>query len=169
MSNGTPAAATSAAVDGGGHEAGEPQGSQAAWRRHHTVFTNAKGGMASVDMEHVQRVVYEMSKVARTSVLASCACRPVRARSRCTSAECTYPHHCCWPVIRCLVECCFDMQNSAHFRNEQRKQAQTEERIARLKRQGAALTQDQLAGHQRCACSLLLSRSSSNWLKLSVP
>jgi hypothetical protein len=48
----------------------------------------------------------------------------------------------------------FHVQNSAHFRNEQRKQAQAEERIARLKRQAAALTQGQLAGHQRCAWSL---------------
>ena len=34
-----------------------------AWRRHHTVFTNAKAGMDGVDKEHVQRVVFEMSKV----------------------------------------------------------------------------------------------------------
>lgn len=40
-----------------GHEGSE------AWRDWHTVFTNAKAGMASVDKEHVQRVVYEMSKV----------------------------------------------------------------------------------------------------------
>ena len=66
MSTETPAAAASAAEDGGGRGPEEPQASQAAWRRHHTVFTNAKGGMASVDMEHVQRVVYEMSKVATT-------------------------------------------------------------------------------------------------------
>ncbi len=34
-----------------------------AWRKHHTVFTNAKAGMDKVDHDHVQRVVYEMSKV----------------------------------------------------------------------------------------------------------
>jgi hypothetical protein len=69
MSNETPATASGVAVDGGGHGTEEPQASQAAWRRHHTVFTNAKGGMASVDMEHVQRVVYEMSKVTRHTIL----------------------------------------------------------------------------------------------------
>lgn len=56
----------SAQPDGGASGSGDdaaPQASQAAWRRHHTVFTNAKGGMVGVDMEHVQRVVYEMSKV----------------------------------------------------------------------------------------------------------
>ena len=42
-----------------------PQG-DGAWRKHHTVFTNAKAGMDKVDHDHVQRVVYEMSKV-RTS------------------------------------------------------------------------------------------------------
>ncbi len=35
---------------------------QGAWRKHHTVFTNAKAGMDSVDRDHVQRIVYEMSK-----------------------------------------------------------------------------------------------------------
>lgn len=34
-----------------------------AWRKHHTVFTNAKAGMDKVDHDHVQRIVYEMSKV----------------------------------------------------------------------------------------------------------
>ncbi len=45
-------------------------------------------------------------------------------------------------------------EDSAHFKNEQRKQAQTEERIARLKKQAAGLTQGQLAGHQRCVVYL---------------
>ena len=45
--------------DGGGTQ----QASQAPWKRHHTVFTNAKAGMDGVDKDHVQRVVYEMSKV----------------------------------------------------------------------------------------------------------
>ncbi len=51
--------------------AGEPQGQpktatqegQEGWRKMNTVFTNAKAGMAGVDKEHVQKVVYEMSKV----------------------------------------------------------------------------------------------------------
>lgn len=37
--------------------------SHAAWADYQTVFTNAKAGMQGVDKEHVQRVVYEMSKV----------------------------------------------------------------------------------------------------------
>jgi hypothetical protein len=49
-----------------------------------------------------------------------------------------------------LFQVSVNVQNSAHFRNEQRKQAQTEERIARLQRQAAALSPGQLAGHQRC-------------------
>ncbi|KXZ53568.1 hypothetical protein GPECTOR_6g485 [Gonium pectorale] len=34
----------------------------APWQDYQTVFTNAKAGMEGVDKEHVQRVVYEMSK-----------------------------------------------------------------------------------------------------------
>jgi hypothetical protein len=41
------------------------------------------------------------------------------------------------------------VQNSAHFANEQRKQAQTDARIARLKAQAAQLTPAQLAAHQK--------------------
>ena len=41
------------------------------------------------------------------------------------------------------------VQNSAHFANEQRKQAQTDARIARLKAQAAQLTPAQLAAYQR--------------------
>ncbi len=37
--------------------------SNAAWADYQTIFTNAKAGMEGVDKEHVQRVVYEMSKV----------------------------------------------------------------------------------------------------------
>lgn len=40
-------------------------GSAEAWRDWHTVFTNAKAGMQDVDKAHVQRIVYEMSKVGR--------------------------------------------------------------------------------------------------------
>eukprot|EP00208_Stichococcus_sp_RCC1054_P006025 CAMPEP_0206147638 /NCGR_PEP_ID=MMETSP1473-20131121/34031_1 /ASSEMBLY_ACC=CAM_ASM_001109 /TAXON_ID=1461547 /ORGANISM="Stichococcus sp, Strain RCC1054" /LENGTH=946 /DNA_ID=CAMNT_0053544649 /DNA_START=259 /DNA_END=3099 /DNA_ORIENTATION=+ len=81
------------------------QGSQGqgAWRRHHTVFTNAKAGMDGVDRDHVQRVVYEMSK------------------------------------------------DSAHFRNEQRKQAQTDGKIARLRERAARLSPAELASHLRAA------------------
>ena len=41
----------------------QPSQGQGAWRKHHTVFTNAKAGMDGVDRDHVQRIVYEMSKV----------------------------------------------------------------------------------------------------------
>lgn len=46
-----------------------------------------------------------------------------------------------------LSSCC--MQDSAHFANEQRKQAQTDARIARLKAQAAQLSPAQLAAYQR--------------------
>ena len=45
------------------------------------------------------------------------------------------------------------MQNSAHFKNEQRKQAQTDERIARLKQHAAAIPPMQLAAYLRYALS----------------
>jgi hypothetical protein len=41
------------------------------------------------------------------------------------------------------------LQNSAHFANEQRKQAQTDARIARLKVQAAQVTPAQLAAFQK--------------------
>ncbi|KAK9862384.1 hypothetical protein WJX84_004497 [Apatococcus fuscideae] len=66
-----------------------------------TVFTNAKAGMAGVDKEHVQKVVYEMSK------------------------------------------------NSPHFKNEQRKQKQTDERIAKMKQRAHGISQTDLAGLTR--------------------
>ena len=40
-------------------------------------------------------------------------------------------------------------QDSAHFKNEQRKQAQTDERIKRLQEKAAALSPAELAAHQR--------------------
>ena len=43
------------------------QQSQEQWRKMNTVFTNAKAGMAGVDKEHVQKVVYEMSKAGLTN------------------------------------------------------------------------------------------------------
>ena len=42
---------------------------EGAWKKHHTVFTNAKAGMDKVDKDHVQKIVYEMSKVPTTSRL----------------------------------------------------------------------------------------------------
>jgi hypothetical protein len=40
-------------------------------------------------------------------------------------------------------------KDSAHFANEQRKQAQTDARIARLRAQAGQLSAAQLAAHQR--------------------
>ncbi|KAK9819455.1 hypothetical protein WJX74_007636 [Apatococcus lobatus] len=77
------------------------QQSQEQWRKMNTVFTNAKAGMAGVDKEHVQKVVYEMSK------------------------------------------------NSPHFKNEQRKQKQTDERLARMKQRAQNVSQTELAGLTR--------------------
>lgn len=34
-----------------------------AWENHQTVFTNGKAGMVGYDKDHVQKIVYEMSKV----------------------------------------------------------------------------------------------------------
>jgi hypothetical protein len=66
-------------------KAHEPQ-EDGAWRNHHTVFTNAKAGMDGVDKEHVQRVVYEMSKV-RTRLpfarISNDATFPYAYRSKC--------------------------------------------------------------------------------------
>lgn len=45
------------------NDGGQASQGDGAWRRHRTVFTNAKAGMEGVDKEHVQKVVYEMSKV----------------------------------------------------------------------------------------------------------
>ena len=53
-----------------------------AWRKHHTVFTNAKAGMDKVDKDHVQKVVYEMSK-ARSSFRPEPHGSNVRAVSDC--------------------------------------------------------------------------------------
>ena len=41
-------------------------------------------------------------------------------------------------------------QNSAHFKNEQRKQAQTEQRIARMRARAARLSPAELAGFTKC-------------------
>ena len=53
-----PPAATSTAA-----RSVQPSQGDGAWRKHHTVFTNAKAGMDKVDQAHVQKIVYEMSKV----------------------------------------------------------------------------------------------------------
>jgi hypothetical protein len=41
------------------------------------------------------------------------------------------------------------LQDSAHFKNEQRKQAQVDARIAQLKARAASIPQAELAAHQK--------------------
>ena len=41
------------------------------------------------------------------------------------------------------------MQNSPHFKNEQRKQKQTDERIANMKQRAQSISQAELAGLTR--------------------
>lgn len=105
-------------------KAHEPQ-EDGAWRNHHTVFTNAKAGMDGVDKEHVQRVVYEMSK------------------------------------------------DSAHFKNEQRKQAQTQERISCLKQRASNISPLDLAHHLRKADTAVADAAAtrdltSTWLVVDM-
>ena len=44
-------------------------------------------------------------------------------------------------------------KDSAHFKNEQRKQAQVEERVAAMRAKAARISAAELAAHQRCAGS----------------
>ena len=69
-----------------------------AWRKHHTVFTNAKAGMDKVDHDHVQRVVYEMSKAR-----ASGAHHPVGCK-RCVR-PCNRAHMACRGRSQLLSRC----------------------------------------------------------------
>ena len=90
-----------------------------------TVFTNAKAGMASCDRQKIQQVVYDMSKVRWLELF------PVaddRVRS---------PEGESWS------------QGSAHFKNEERKQEQSNARTQKMLQRKAQLTQAELAGHER--------------------
>ena len=51
----------------------------------------------------------------------------------------------------CNYKCtlCTCMQDSAHFKNEQRKQAQVDHKIAQLQAQAAALLPSHLSSHQQ--------------------
>ena len=52
---------------------------------------------------------------------------------------------CTWPQV------VYDMsKDSAHFKNEQRKQAQVEEKVAAMRAKAARITAAELAAHQRC-------------------
>ena len=104
------------------------QQSQEQWRKMNTVFTNAKAGMAGVDKQHVQKVVYEMSKVSPKLNAASSY-----QRSTCI-------------INRGMLDDLLLPQNSPHFKNEQRKQKQTDERIAKMKQRTQSISQAELAG-----------------------
>lgn len=59
---------------------------------------------------------------------------------------------------------CACRQDSAHFKNEQRKQASVDERISRLKENAAKLSKMDLDAHERWVSFLFpgFQRSSSN-------
>ena len=71
-----------------------------AWRKHHTVFTNAKAGMDKVDHDHVQRVVYEMSK-ARFLCSSYSGCYPGLRPCHCARWHAAVALSCCHAVQRC--------------------------------------------------------------------
>ena len=96
------------------------------WSKFETVFTNAKAGMGGVDKEHVKRIVYEMSKV------------EIRMHSNVDN------FHGMWR-LQPLQLTVLILQDSPHFKNEQRKQAQTEQRIQKLKTKAKALLPAEMA------------------------
>lgn len=53
------------------------------------------------------------------------------------------------------------LQDSPHFKNEQRKQAQTDARIQKLRAKAKAVTQAELAASSKCVCCSILSLSTS--------
>ena len=89
------------------------------WANFETSFTNAKAGMSGVNKDHVKRIVYEMSKV--------CTANAPQQIAKNTNIDCGV------------------FQDSPHFKNEQRKQAQTEARIQKLRTKAKAFTQAELA------------------------
>jgi hypothetical protein len=104
-----------------------------AWQSYSSVFTAAKAGMGGVDQAKVKQVVYDMSKVIWSP--------HARMHARMGDAQV--------PLDKADTLAVLCLQNSAHFANEQRKQAQTDARIARLKAQAAQLTPAQLAAYQK--------------------
>ena len=76
-----------------------------------------------MDKEKVKKVVYEMSKVTvELPTEPFPPCRPTEVSQSC---------------IADIVKQNLFLQDSAHFRNDLRKQSQTEERIRRMKRRPA--------------------------------
>ena len=116
-----------------------------------TTFTNNKAGMAEVDKDKVKRVVYEMSKVCHCVVEGSLTSSEAKAAPARLARTCnTNP-----PAVVRLA--CTHAGLLPHFRHGLRLQAQTEERIRRMKQQAQGLTPAQLLSHTRWnACLLCL-------------
>ncbi len=100
------------------------------------VFTNAKAGMAGVDKDKVKAVVYEMSKVNSDNIL---QVDDLDKHYRTTDTYCSD-----------LRSGALDgAQDSAHFKNEERKQAQTQERIRKMQERAKILSASKIAGHTK--------------------
>ena len=82
--------------------------------------------MGAVDKEKVKKVVYEMSKV---TVELPRAIPYLAGLRKCHSH-----------AIADIVKQNLFLQDSAHFRNDLRKQSQTEERIRRMKEKASTLS-----------------------------
>jgi hypothetical protein len=119
-----------------------------------TVFTYAKAGMEEVDKERVKRIVYEMSKVRQLAGAHVPAMRAgKRRRPRLRSAahqragaaapQAAAPRRPPPPALPTLP------QDSAHFKNEQRKAEAAQAKIAAMQQAAARLGQAELAGLER--------------------
>ena len=58
------------------------------------------------------------------------------------------------PLSVRLMQVYVVLQDSPHFKNEQRKQAQTEERIRKMQVQAKTLTAGEVAHHTRCSTAM---------------
>lgn len=118
-----------------------------------TVFTNAKAGMADVDRDHVKRVVYEASLV--RSIFHMHATNGVY-----TGILVPLPPQQQHPLHAYT-------QGSAHFANEQRKQAAVDAKIANLKTHAQQLTAAQLGAHtDACDTEITLLEASRDLTRL---
>ncbi len=89
--------------------------------------------------------------------------------TQCDSKKCRHHRHDPCPVHLVPKAGCTSLQDSAHFKNEQRKQAQVDAKIAKLKQQASELTQAELAGlsqslQQRIACLEASRDLSRTWI-----
>lgn len=109
--------------------------------------------MGGVDQQKVKQVVYEMSKVRLAGLIVPYLQAPFYSSSLSLSAGISrslQPHHTHTLLAQLqsthMLSC---LQNSAHYAQEQRKQAQADARVARLKAQAAAISPAQLAAYQK--------------------